>query len=485
MDNANAQYTEQYTQHLEAARLAAGRGNRSEAERLFTEAIAIGERHLGAEHPSLCVALNELGRLCIRRADYARAEPVLERLLQITRAKGSDHPDVATALAGLAVAKRGLGDDTAAEELYRRALWIREEALAPGHMATVVTMEQLSETCATRGNVVEALTLLQRALPTREAALGAEHATVTALRSRIAALELHPVMAVATRLDVAHHDVAQASQQATTAPLSADSTELSPTRRTAGYSLAGLAVAALVIAAVIFRSSAGIGVGGLFASAGSEQHPASIVTTASIDGSTALGAAAVVNSARAFSAHSVNTSSQLLALNSSTEARTLDSVTHPAEPSLPAAPRRLAAVTMPIIVADNVDSLVRASIKKVGRDLSADEFGMAGLLRSSPIGNDVSGKPPVLIGTAPLPYFPDALRSQRTEGEVTVRFRVDERGRADVSSMTVVKSDHELFTLAVRNALPRFRFEPARSPAPESKPRAEWVDFRSEFTVKN
>jgi hypothetical protein len=48
-----------------------------------------------------------------------------------------------------------------------------------------------------------------------------------------------------------------------------------------------------------------------------------------------------------------------------------------------------------------------------------------------------------------------------------------------------VKSDHELFTAAVRRTLSRFRFEPARTPAPESKPRAEWVDFRVEFTVKN
>jgi hypothetical protein len=66
-----------------------------------------------------------------------------------------------------------------------------------------------------------------------------------------------------------------------------------------------------------------------------------------------------------------------------------------------------------------------------------------------------------------------------------MRFRVDEHGRIDMSSVKVVKSDHELFTLAVRNVLPRFRFEPARSPAPESKPRADWVDFRAEFAAKN
>jgi hypothetical protein len=53
----------------------------------------------------------------------------------------------------------------------------------------------------------------------------------------------------------------------------------------------------------------------------------------------------------------------------------------------------------------------------------------------------------------------------------------------DVSSVNVVKSDHELFTAAVRSVLPRFRFEPARSPAPESKPIANWVDYRVQFAA--
>ena len=52
--------------HLEhvAARVRLGSlehklGRLSEAKRLLTEAIAIGERHLGAEHASLGAALNE------------------------------------------------------------------------------------------------------------------------------------------------------------------------------------------------------------------------------------------------------------------------------------------------------------------------------------------------------------------------------------------------------------------------------------------
>src|SRR5215218_1021602 len=185
MDEAS----EQYAKLIEAGRLEAGGGDRSVAEGHFLEAVAIGERQFGQEHPSLSVALNELSRLYIRQSDFSRAEPVLRRLLQITRAKGDRHPDVATVLAGLAVTKRGVGDHAGAEGLYRYALRIREEVLAPNHMAIVITLEQLGETCAARGNLGEALIHLQRALLRREGALGMEHATVRALHVRIVELQ--------------------------------------------------------------------------------------------------------------------------------------------------------------------------------------------------------------------------------------------------------------------------------------------------------
>jgi TonB family protein len=243
-------------------------------------------------------------------------------------------------------------------------------------------------------------------------------------------------------------------------------------RRRTLYASAGLAAAALVVSALAFRSNAG-------SDSTDEVQPIEVATAATTDGSTTLDIAAMgADSARS------RATLQLLAANTATGSRAPESVTPVETPSMPAAPKRLTMVPLPTIAAGNVDSLVRASTK-TGREPLTDQIGSAGGLRISPIGDDVSGKPPVLIGPAPVPYFPEALRSQRTEGEVVVRFRVDERGRVDVSSMKVVKSDHELFTLAVRNVLPRFHFEPARSAAPESKPRSEWVDFRAEFALKS
>src|SRR3954471_6157239 len=63
-------------------------------------------------------------------------------------------------------------------------------------------------------------------------------------------------------------------------------------------------------------------------------------------------------------------------------------------------------------------------------------------------------------GTGNLRY-PDMLRSANVEGEVLAQFVVDADGRYEAGSFKVLKSSHELFTQAVKNALPNMRFYPA------------------------
>lgn len=60
-------------------------------------------------------------------------------------------------------------------------------------------------------------------------------------------------------------------------------------------------------------------------------------------------------------------------------------------------------------------------------------------------------------GNSP-PRYPDMLRSANVEGEVLAQFVVDTTGRADMSTFKVLKSSHDLFTAAVRSALPNMKF---------------------------
>jgi len=62
---------------------------------------------------------------------------------------------------------------------------------------------------------------------------------------------------------------------------------------------------------------------------------------------------------------------------------------------------------------------------------------------------------------SPPPRYPDMLRSANIEGEVLAQFIVDTTGRYETGSFKVIKSSHDLFTTAVRNALPNMKFYPA------------------------
>ncbi|HEY9225615.1 MAG TPA: TonB family protein, partial [Gemmatimonadaceae bacterium] len=143
-------------------------------------------------------------------------------------------------------------------------------------------------------------------------------------------------------------------------------------------------------------------------------------------------------------------------------------------------------VQVPTIpAAPNVDSIVRSATERPRASDTVPIATQVAVPLSKSADVDDEPTPPKIIGRAPAPRFPEALlRSVRSEGEVVVRFRVNELGSVDVASMIVQQSDHELFTAAVREILPRFRFEPARTHAPESKPVAAWVTVPFRFSAK-
>ncbi|HTI04862.1 MAG TPA: TonB family protein [Gemmatimonadales bacterium] len=606
--------------HLGKLSRTLGRAGEAEAEPLLSEALAIAEGLFGREHAALAPLLNELSRLYIQRSQHARAQDVLERWLAIARSKSEENADVAAALAGLAVVKRKLGDDASAEALYRDALRIREKVLEPSHMVTVVTMEQLSATCAARGNFDEALALLRRALEKREVALGPGHATVQVARSRVAELELQAAVAADTaaaaaakaargatptpawlkrvpkmprkspsttlpspvhskRLelldepeplvlgpsalsherakrpavtgavaavsltpssirmpsgsqivvsppqsarpsvsasgresgvqqydvvlaavapsDVARNDVAVGEWRSTPAPVRADWLGLARKQRPVLYASAG--VAAVAIAGLLMvRPRVGGGADPVSAkiSATSRTTATSApVVTAALTRSVskATGAAATMEAMGVDSPLSASATPARTAPAAQPSKRALDSA--PPELRLPRVDVHLRRINIPSVplpsvsAAPSVDSIVRSATERQ-RASDTDRTAAADKV-SAPRPTDVDRAavaaaitPAKIIGHPPAPRFPDALlRSGPHEGEVVVRFIVNEYGTVDLGSMIVERSDHDQFTAAVRDILPRFRFEPARTHAPESKPVASWVSVPFRFTT--
>jgi TonB family protein len=61
----------------------------------------------------------------------------------------------------------------------------------------------------------------------------------------------------------------------------------------------------------------------------------------------------------------------------------------------------------------------------------------------------------------PAPRYPDVLRSSKVEGQVLVQFVVDTMGHADTATVTILRTTHDLFAMAVKQNLPSMEFTPA------------------------
>jgi CHAT domain-containing protein/Tfp pilus assembly protein PilF len=154
-------------------------GKYDEALPLGERALAIREKMLGPERPSVAAALNNLGNLYKDKGDLATAEQLYQRALKIReKVLGPEHPDVAQSLNNLAVIHRSQGDLDKAELLYQRALEIKEKALGPEHPSVATSLNNLAIVCRDRGDYVRAEPLYQRALKIREKILGPEHPDV-------------------------------------------------------------------------------------------------------------------------------------------------------------------------------------------------------------------------------------------------------------------------------------------------------------------
>lgn len=70
-------------------------------------------------------------------------------------------------------------------------------------------------------------------------------------------------------------------------------------------------------------------------------------------------------------------------------------------------------------------------------------------------------KPAAMASGTITPSYPETLRSAGIEGEVDAEFTVDTTGRAEPGTLRITKSTNDLFSAAVRSALPRMRFYPA------------------------
>jgi TonB family protein len=122
-------------------------------------------------------------------------------------------------------------------------------------------------------------------------------------------------------------------------------------------------------------------------------------------------------------------------------------------------------------------SIGRASGLQNGHSGSAIDLGEA-----TPSGNEWRGRELLMhIISQGKPRYPEVLRQSGIDGHVLVQFVVDTAGYVDMRSVKFINSSHDLFTQAVRNALPSFRFKPAEVNGQRT---AALAEMPFEFEVK-
>jgi CHAT domain-containing protein/Tfp pilus assembly protein PilF len=162
-------------------------GDYSKAQPLLQRALEIYEKLSG---PSTARHLNDLAARYESMGDPAKAEPLYQRALKIReQARGPDDPNTAQALNNLALLYLdSMGDYAKAEPLFQRALKIFEKSLGPDNANTATVLNNLALLYIATGDYAKAEPFSQDAVKAREKVLGPDHPNTARALNNLAGL---------------------------------------------------------------------------------------------------------------------------------------------------------------------------------------------------------------------------------------------------------------------------------------------------------
>jgi tetratricopeptide (TPR) repeat protein len=161
------------------------KGKYSEAERLYTQVIAIREQVLGPANPLLAEVWNDLGFLCLQQRRYKDAETWLDKAANAWRAAAGTEAYAAVAQNNLAMLRRLEGNLKQSEALYKHALETEETKFGPEHPEVATTLVNLAALYRIRGEDEAAENADRRALALLEKSLGENDPMALEIRARL------------------------------------------------------------------------------------------------------------------------------------------------------------------------------------------------------------------------------------------------------------------------------------------------------------
>ncbi|KAJ4403177.1 hypothetical protein N0V91_006754 [Didymella pomorum] len=171
-------------------RCQASLGQYSAAETTHRQALLVGGRVLGPEHPDTLTSMNEVAHALSNQGKYLEAEDMHRETLELRKeVLGEKHPDTLMSMNDLAQALSGQGEYVEAEEMHRETLELREEVLGEKHPDTLISMNNLAYALSGQGDYVEAEKMHREILELNKEVLGEEHPnTLTSMNGVAGAL---------------------------------------------------------------------------------------------------------------------------------------------------------------------------------------------------------------------------------------------------------------------------------------------------------
>jgi tetratricopeptide (TPR) repeat protein len=160
-----------------------------EAEVFFRRALAINEKFRDSDDPGTANILNNLGLLLVATNRLADAEPLFQRAIAINEKRfGTEDPLVASNLNNLALVLQITDRLPEAEQAFRRSLVINEKNLGPDHPDLATGLNNLARLMQGENRLAEAEALYRRALAIDEKSVGANHPDVATDLNNLASL---------------------------------------------------------------------------------------------------------------------------------------------------------------------------------------------------------------------------------------------------------------------------------------------------------
>ncbi len=170
-----------------AANFLNGRSAFSAAEPLYREALALGEKLVGEEHPDVGQWLNNFANLLLNTGRYAEAEPLYRRSIEIgTKSLGRDHVRVATRLNNLAVVLMDIGRYAEAEALLREAIDIVEKRCGRESDMYAKRLYKFANLLTRTGRLEQAEAAFRESIRIGELTLGCDHSLAADWKSGLA-----------------------------------------------------------------------------------------------------------------------------------------------------------------------------------------------------------------------------------------------------------------------------------------------------------